>query len=106
MPEIPAVRGLSGGGLPAPKSLREMLRRGDRILLPGVPDALTARLAERAGFPACYVSGAGFANAQMALPDVGLVSREEIAATSVGSRSLAGSRWWPTATPASAGRSR
>lgn len=78
MPEVPAVRGLSGGGLPAPRSLREMLARGERIVLPGVPDALTARLAERAGFSACYVSGAGFANAQMALPDVGLVSREEI----------------------------
>lgn len=79
MSDAPAVRGLSAGGFADRPSLREMLDRGERLVIPGVPDALTARLAERAGFAACYVSGAGYANSQLALPDVGLVSREEIA---------------------------
>jgi len=78
MSDAPAVRGLSAGGFADRPSLREMLDRGERLVIPGVPDALTARLAERAGFAACYVSGAGYANSQLALPDVGLVSREEI----------------------------
>lgn len=78
MSDAPAVRGLSAGGFADRPSLRELLDRGERLVIPGVPDALTARLAERAGFAACYVSGAGYANSQLALPDVGLVSREEI----------------------------
>lgn len=77
--QAPAVRGLSSSGFAPRLSLRELLDRGDRIVLPGVPDALTARIAERAGFSACYVSGAGFANSQLGLPDVGLVSRADIA---------------------------
>lgn len=59
--------------------LRELLAGGTTFALPGATDALTARLAERAGFGACYVSGAGFANVQLGLPDVGMVSNYEMA---------------------------
>jgi len=37
-------------------------------------------LIERAGFLACYATGAGIANAQFGLPDIGMVSQTEIAA--------------------------
>lgn len=80
MTEVPAVRGLSGAGFADRSSLRQLLERGENIVLPGVPDALTARIAERAGFSACYVSGAGYANSQLGLADVGLASRDQIAA--------------------------
>ena len=50
----------------------------ETIVVPGVIDGLTARLVEQAGFPAAYVTGAGFANSAFGLPDVGLVTRSEL----------------------------
>jgi methylisocitrate lyase len=49
------------------------------IPIPGVFNALTARLAERAGFPALYQSGAALSAGLAALPDVGLVTQTEFA---------------------------
>jgi 2-methylisocitrate lyase-like PEP mutase family enzyme len=48
-------------------------------VVPGAFDALTARLIQEAGFGAVYMTGAGYANASFALPDIGLVSSSEIA---------------------------
>ena len=48
-------------------------------MLPGCADALTARLAERAGFEAIYATGAGIANTLLGVPDVGLTTMTEIA---------------------------
>src|SRR5438045_7680966 len=49
------------------------------IMLPGVPNAGMARQAERAGFDAVYVSGAGMANATAGVPDIGLLTLTEVA---------------------------
>jgi methylisocitrate lyase len=49
----------------------------DTLAVPGVCNAFTARLAENAGFPAAYVSGAGLA-ASRALPDIGLLTMMEV----------------------------
>src|SRR5262245_20176603 len=46
------------------------------LMVPGVYNALVARLAEEAGFPAVYQSGAAL-SASYALPDVGLVTLNE-----------------------------
>src|SRR2546430_8896991 len=46
------------------------------LAVPGVFDALVARLAERLGFSAIYLSGAAL-SASAALPDVGLLSVTE-----------------------------
>jgi 2-methylisocitrate lyase-like PEP mutase family enzyme len=46
-----------------------------------VYDALTAHLAERAGFAAVYVSGAGIAYTRLRRPDIGLVAMSEVADT-------------------------
>lgn len=62
-------------------SLRARLRRGDILVAPGVYDALTARLAEAAGFEALYLSGAAVAYARLGLPDIGLASATEMAET-------------------------
>ncbi|HET9583708.1 MAG TPA: isocitrate lyase/phosphoenolpyruvate mutase family protein, partial [Bradyrhizobium sp.] len=43
--------------------------------------ALTAHLAERAGFAAVYVSGAGIAYTRLGRPDIGLVAMSEVADT-------------------------
>ncbi len=46
------------------------------IMVPGAFNALVARLAEQAGFPAVYVSGATL-SASAALPDIGLLTLTE-----------------------------
>ena len=58
--------------------LRELLARPDILVAPGTVDALTGRLIEEAGFQAVYASGAGVANAQFGLPDIGLVTMTEM----------------------------
>jgi methylisocitrate lyase len=47
-------------------------------MMPGVPNASMARQVEQAGFDAVYVSGAGMANSTAGVPDIGLLSREEV----------------------------
>jgi methylisocitrate lyase len=47
-------------------------------MVPGAFNALTARMAERAGFEVLYVSGAAL-SAGMAMPDVGLLTLNEVA---------------------------
>jgi len=59
--------------------MRELIDTPRATLLPGATDALTARVVEQLGFDAVYLSGAGFANAQLGVPDLGLVSLSEIA---------------------------
>lgn len=49
------------------------------MLVPGAMNALTARLIERAGFRAAYLSGAAFSAGALALPDVGLFTLSELA---------------------------
>ncbi len=44
----------------------------------GVIDAYCARLAERAGFRALYLSGAGVANASFGLPDLGMTTLNDV----------------------------
>lgn len=53
--------------------------QGTPLVLPGVTDALGARLVEEAGFTAAYATGAGLANAGFGMPDIGLVSVREVA---------------------------
>ncbi len=48
------------------------------IQVPGVPNALVGRLAEDAGYGALYLSGAALSAGVLAVPDVGLFSREEL----------------------------
>jgi len=61
----------------AQPALRSRIADG-AIVVPGVIDALTSRLVERAGFSAAYVTGAGFANSAFGFPDIGLVTRTEL----------------------------
>ncbi len=52
------------------------------VVLPGAFNAAVALLVERCGFQAVYVSGAGLANGVAGLPDVGLMSLNEVASQS------------------------
>ncbi|MCR9117817.1 MAG: methylisocitrate lyase [bacterium] len=49
------------------------------IQIPGAPSALAARLIERMGFEAVYLSGAAFSAGDLAIPDVGLFTLTELA---------------------------
>lgn len=49
------------------------------LLIPGVFNALTAKLAERAGFKAAYQSGAALSAGLAGVPDVGLITQTEFA---------------------------
>src|SRR5437588_1510561 len=59
------------------KRLRDLIAQG-AVMMPGVPNASMARQVEQAGFEAVYVSGAGMANSTAGLPDIGLLSMEEV----------------------------
>ena len=61
--------------------MRERLSSGSLVLAPGVYDALTALLAEQAGFEAVYLSGASIAYTRLGRPDIGLVTASEVADT-------------------------
>jgi 2-methylisocitrate lyase-like PEP mutase family enzyme len=57
--------------------LKQLINVQSPLLVPGVYDALTARLAETAGFAALYLSGASLSYSRLARPDVGLITLEE-----------------------------
>src|SRR3979490_1285080 len=61
------------------REFRNMLIPGAALLLPGVSNALTARVVADLGFPVAYVTGAGIANTYLGVPDIGLVSLTELA---------------------------
>ena len=61
--------------------MRDRLSRDPLLLAPGVYDALTALLAEQAGFEAVYLSGASIAYTRLGRPDIGLVTASEVADT-------------------------
>src|SRR5437899_5859167 len=59
---------------------KELLARGQPLLLPCAHDALSARLIERAGFAAYSVGGYALVGARYGLPDIGLVGFGEMSA--------------------------
>ena len=62
-------------------SLKTLLARPQPLLAPGVYDALSALLAEQAGFEALYLSGASIAYTRLGRSDIGLTTASEVADT-------------------------
>ena len=62
-------------------NLKHRLAQPAIVLAPGVYDALSALIAEQAGFEALYLSGASIAYTQMGRSDVGLTTYTEVADT-------------------------
>jgi 2,3-dimethylmalate lyase len=60
------------------RQFRDLLKPGAALLLPGVSNALAARVVADLGFPAAYITGAGIANTYLGIPDNGLVSLTEL----------------------------
>ncbi|MHB9099584.1 MAG: isocitrate lyase/PEP mutase family protein, partial [Syntrophales bacterium] len=59
----------------------ELMKRPGVVLVPGAYDALTARIAEKAGFEAVFATGAGISNAHLGMGDVGLLTLDELLQT-------------------------
>jgi 2-methylisocitrate lyase-like PEP mutase family enzyme len=59
----------------------ELIRTPGAVVVPGVYDALTARLAQRSGFQAIFATGAGIANTHLGQADVGLLTMDELVRT-------------------------
>jgi 2,3-dimethylmalate lyase len=59
---------------------KQLLARGEPLLLPAAHDALCARLIERAGFSAYTIGGYALVGSRCALPDIGLVAFGEMSA--------------------------
>jgi 2,3-dimethylmalate lyase len=58
--------------------LRQLLRGPGIIVAPGAYDCLTAKLIERQGFPAVYMTGAGTALTRLGKPDLGFATLTEM----------------------------
>lgn len=63
------------------KNLTQRLASPEILLAPGVYDALTALIAEQAGFEAIYLSGASIAYSHLGRSDVGLTTYTEVEQT-------------------------
>ena len=61
-----------------PVSIARLLADGTPLVLPGVWDALSARLAARAGFRAVFVSGYALSATRLAAGDLGLITQTEV----------------------------
>lgn len=59
-------------------SLKERLQQPNILLAPGIYDALSALVAEQAGFEALYLSGASIAYTRLGRSDVGLTTYTEV----------------------------
>jgi 2-methylisocitrate lyase-like PEP mutase family enzyme len=58
--------------------LRALISTGELIAAPGIYDGLTAKLVQRHGFPAAYVSGGAASSAVIGKPDLGLMTATEM----------------------------
>lgn len=59
--------------------IRELLGSGQPVVMPGVWDALSARLVAQAGFEVCFLSGYATAATLLGLPDFGYLTQGEMA---------------------------
>ena len=67
--------------MPHRPTLKQRLTQPAIVLSPGVYDAMSALLAEQAGFEALYLSGASIAYTRLGRSDVGLTTYTEVADT-------------------------
>lgn len=61
-------------------TLRRLLEAPGITVAPGVTNAFDAKLAEKAGFPVVFTTGAGIANRFLGVPDLGLATMTEVMA--------------------------
>lgn len=60
------------------QTIRSLLAGGATVNMPGVFDALTARLATQAGFEVIFISGYSVSATRLGLPDYGYLTQTEV----------------------------
>jgi len=60
--------------------IREALKRQGQLIMPGVYDALSAKIAARAGFEVVFITGYSLSATLLAEPDFGLLTQSEVVA--------------------------
>jgi len=60
-------------------TLRGLVEKKNALVVPGAYDGVSARLVERAGFPAVYMTGYGTSASRLGLPDLGYAGLAEMA---------------------------
>ncbi|MGB6918359.1 MAG: isocitrate lyase/phosphoenolpyruvate mutase family protein, partial [Phycisphaerae bacterium] len=55
-----------------------LIRQGRIMVIPGVYDVLSAKIAERAGFPAAVLTGYGVSASYLGEPDFGILTQSEM----------------------------
>lgn len=58
--------------------LKERLQQSKILIAPGAPDALVAKIIEKNGFEAVYLTGAGVSYTTLGLPDMGFITMSEM----------------------------
>jgi 2,3-dimethylmalate lyase len=61
------------------RTLRGLVQQKSALVVPGAYDGVSARLVERAGFPAVYMTGYGTSASRLGLPDLGYAGLAEMA---------------------------
>jgi methylisocitrate lyase len=61
------------------EDLRRRLSTGEPVVMPGVWDAMSAKLSAQAGFDTVFVSGYSVSGTQLGLPDFGYLTQAEMA---------------------------
>ena len=61
--------------------LRELIASEGTLYIPGAYSAISAKLIEQAGFPACYMTGLGTSLAILGKPDCGFITMTEMLQT-------------------------
>ena len=62
----------------ATSQLRQLLKSGQTLFVPGCYNALSARIVAEVGFPALYMTGYGTSLSLLGLPDAGLATMTEM----------------------------
>ena len=60
------------------EKFRNAIKNNNPLVIPGAINAYSAKLAERSGYNAIYLSGSGVAAASYGLPDLGVMSLEDV----------------------------
>lgn len=61
------------------QQIRDLLAAGGTVNMPGIYDALTARLASEAGFEVLFVSGYSVSASRLGMPDLGYIGMADVA---------------------------
>jgi len=64
--------------MPSAKSVRQLLDQHGQLVMPGVYDALSAKIAARAGFEVVFITGYSLSATLLGEPDFGLLTQTEV----------------------------